>query len=76
VRSIWRAEVDLLAWRPRFEIPWRRVVAIAELGDHLWMEDGLEPIFRPAVVEAGFPPWWAGGADGPSAPGHPRDRIA
>jgi len=77
VRGIWRAEVDLLPWRPRFEIPWRRVVPIAELGDHLWMEDGLEPIFRRAVVEAGIPPWWAGGADGPGAPGrHPRDRIA
>jgi hypothetical protein len=54
VRSIWRAEVDLLPWDPRFEIPWRRVVPIADLADHLWMESGNEPIFRRAAVEAGL----------------------
>jgi ADP-ribose pyrophosphatase YjhB (NUDIX family) len=54
VRSIWRAEVDLLLWEPRFEIPWRRVVPIADLADHLWMESGNEPIFRRAAVEAGL----------------------
>jgi ADP-ribose pyrophosphatase YjhB (NUDIX family) len=54
VRGIWRAEVDLLPWEPQFEIPWRRVVPARELGDHLWMEDGLEPIYRRAVAEAGL----------------------
>lgn len=54
VRSIWLAEVDLLPWEPHFEIPWRRVVPIAELADHLWMESGNEPIFRRAAAEAGL----------------------
>ncbi len=27
VRSFWRAEVELAAWKPRFEIPHRRVLA-------------------------------------------------
>jgi 8-oxo-dGTP pyrophosphatase MutT (NUDIX family) len=54
VRSIWRAEVDLLPWEPRFEIGWRRVVAAADLGEHLWMEEGHEPIFRRALLEAGL----------------------
>jgi hypothetical protein len=54
VRGIWRAEVSLLPWEPRFEIPHRRVVAASELGGHLWMETGFEPIYRRAVVEAGL----------------------
>jgi ADP-ribose pyrophosphatase YjhB (NUDIX family) len=54
VRGIWRAEVDLLAWEPRFEIPHRRVVPASELGDHLWIEPGQEPIYRRAIVEAGL----------------------
>jgi ADP-ribose pyrophosphatase YjhB (NUDIX family) len=35
VRSVWRAEVDLAPWEPRFEIPYRRVVAAADVIDHL-----------------------------------------
>lgn len=54
VRSIWRAEVDLLPWRPCFEISYRRAVPADELLAHLWMEDGLEPFYGRALVEAGL----------------------
>lgn len=54
VRSVWRAEVRLLAWNPEPGIPHRRTVPAAELGTHLWMEDGLEPVFRRALLEAGL----------------------
>lgn len=54
VRGIWRAEVSLLPWEPRFEIPHRRVIPASELGNHLWMETGFEPIYRRAAVEAGL----------------------
>lgn len=54
VRSIWRAEVEVLPWQPRFEIAHRRVVPAAELLSHLWMEPGFEPIYRRALAEAGL----------------------
>jgi len=54
VRSIWRADVELMPWAPRFEIAQRRVVPITELVAHLWMEPGFEPIYRRALVEAGI----------------------
>ncbi len=54
VRSIWRAEVELLPWKPRFEIPHRRVIPADELSAHLWMEDGFEPIYHRALMEAGL----------------------
>ena len=54
VRSIWRAEVELLPWKPSFEIAHRRVVPAHELLSHLWMEDGFEPIYRRALTEAGL----------------------
>jgi len=54
VRSIWRAEVELLPWKPSFEIVHRRVVPAHELLSHLWMEDGFEPIYRRALTEAGL----------------------
>jgi ADP-ribose pyrophosphatase YjhB (NUDIX family) len=54
VRSIWRAEVELMPWKPRFEISHRRVVPVAELLAHLWMEKGFEPIYRRALKDAGF----------------------
>jgi len=54
VRSIWLAEVELLPWEPRFEIAHRRVVPAAELLAHLWMEQGFEPIYHRALVEAGL----------------------
>jgi ADP-ribose pyrophosphatase YjhB (NUDIX family) len=52
VRSIWRAEVELLPWKPRFEIAHRRVVRVDESPSHLWMEDGFEPIYHRALIEA------------------------
>jgi ADP-ribose pyrophosphatase YjhB (NUDIX family) len=54
VRSVWRAEVELMPWEPRFEIAHRRVVRASELLAHLWMEDGFEPIYHRAVAEAGL----------------------
>jgi hypothetical protein len=49
-----RAEVELMPWKPRFEISHRRVVPVAELMSHLWMENGLEPIYRRALKAAGL----------------------
>jgi ADP-ribose pyrophosphatase YjhB (NUDIX family) len=54
VRSIWLAEVELMPWEPRFEIAHRRVVPAAELAAHFWMEEGFEPIYHRALVEAGL----------------------
>src|SRR5713101_943957 len=54
VRSIWRAEVELLPWKPSFEIAHRRVVPAHELLSHLWMEEGFEPIYHRALTEAGL----------------------
>ena len=54
VRSIWRAEVELMPWEPRFEIAQRRVVPATDLLSHLWVEEGLEPIYHRALAEAGL----------------------
>ena len=54
MRSIWRAEVSLLPWRPEFEIPFRAVVPVGELARQLWMEDGAAPIHSRAAREAGI----------------------
>ena len=54
VRSIWRADVQLMPWEPRFEIAHRRVVQVNELLSQLWMEGGFEPIYHRALVEAGL----------------------
>jgi ADP-ribose pyrophosphatase YjhB (NUDIX family) len=54
VRSVWLAEVELMPWEPRFEIAHRRVVPAAEFLAHLWMEEGFEPIYHRALVEAGI----------------------
>jgi ADP-ribose pyrophosphatase YjhB (NUDIX family) len=54
VRSLWRAEVALAAWKPEFEIRHRRVVPVEQLATHLWMEEGFEPIYGRAVLEAGL----------------------
>jgi len=54
VRSVWRAEVELMPWEPRFEIAHRRVVAATELLSHLSMEDGFEAIYHRALAEAGL----------------------
>jgi ADP-ribose pyrophosphatase YjhB (NUDIX family) len=52
VRSVWRAEVELLPWEPRFEIAQRRVVPATGLLSHLWIEEGFEPIYYRALAEA------------------------
>jgi len=54
VRSIWRAEVQLLPWEPRFEIKQRRVIPASDLLSYFWMEEGLEPIYHRALAEAGL----------------------
>jgi ADP-ribose pyrophosphatase YjhB (NUDIX family) len=54
VRSVWRAEVELMPWEPRFEIAHRRIVPATELLLHLWMEEGFEPIYHRALIEAGL----------------------
>jgi len=54
VRSIWRAEVELMPWEPRFEIPHRRTVPAAELLSHLWIDEGFAPIYHRALAEAGL----------------------
>ena len=54
VRSIWRADVALLPWRPEHEIPFRRTVPASELARYLWTEPGAEPIFARAAREAGL----------------------
>jgi len=54
VRSVWRAEVELLPWEPRFEIAHRRVIPATKLLSHLWIEEGFEPIYQRALVEAGL----------------------
>ena len=35
VRSWWRADVQVGPWEPRFEIPYRRLVPLAEAAEHL-----------------------------------------
>lgn len=51
VRSIWRAEVELMPWDPWFEIAHRRVVPAGELLSHLSMEEEFEPIYYRALTE-------------------------
>lgn len=54
VRSMWRAEVELLPCEPRFETAHRRVAPVTELLAHLWREQGFEPIYHRALTEAGL----------------------
>jgi len=54
VRSIWRAEVELLPWKPQFEVPHRNVVSIEELDAEISMLPGFEPIYERALIEAGL----------------------
>lgn len=54
VRSFWRAEVQLAPWKPQFEIPHRRVFAVADVWDLLVRShtDGSAPILIRALHEA------------------------
>lgn len=57
VRSIWRAEVELAAWDPQFEMSHRRVVAPAALpGDLALGTHPFAPIVRRTLHEAGVAP--------------------
>jgi ADP-ribose pyrophosphatase YjhB (NUDIX family) len=56
VRSIWRADVDLNAWEPRFEIRHRRLVSADQLLAHLWIEEGFEPLYHRVLIESGIVP--------------------
>ena len=62
VRSVWRAEVRLQPWAPRFEIAHRRLVAADEaLRSVISAEPAVGPIYRRMFAEAGFPPADQGG---------------
>jgi len=54
VRSVWRGDVDLLPWRPRYEIPHRLVVPGRDLFAVMSIDPGWEPIMRRAACEAGL----------------------
>ncbi len=55
VRSVWRAEVELGPWEPRFEIRHRRVVAAAQVMQHLTITTHPSaPIIRRTLHEAGI----------------------
>jgi hypothetical protein len=57
VRSMWRAEVHLERWAPRFEIAHRRLVPAQEaLRSVISAEPGAGPIYRRMFVEAGISP--------------------
>lgn len=55
VRAIWRADVELHPWEPRFEISHRRVVPVADLLSHLAVDaEDFLPMWRRALIEAGL----------------------
>ncbi|MGQ0736967.1 MAG: NUDIX hydrolase [Acidobacteriota bacterium] len=56
VRSIWRADVEVNAWEPQFEIRHRRLVAADDLLAHLWIEEGFHAFYHRVLIEAGLLP--------------------
>jgi ADP-ribose pyrophosphatase YjhB (NUDIX family) len=55
VRSMWRAEVELAPWDPRFEIPHRKVVAPADVARELAVDEHPFAAFlRRELHEAGI----------------------
>lgn len=56
VRSLWRADVDLLAWEPQFEVLHRRLVAYDDALSALGVDAGLDRIICRALLEAGIAP--------------------
>jgi ADP-ribose pyrophosphatase YjhB (NUDIX family) len=55
VRSMWRADVELGPWDPRFEIPYRRVVPAADVARELAVDDNPFAAFlRRELHEAGI----------------------
>ncbi len=61
VRALWRAEVRLDPWVPRFEMRRRHLVPAAEAFDSMWIPDGHGPMYRRIFAEAAL----AAGAVGP-----------
>ncbi|WP_327034302.1 NUDIX hydrolase [Micromonospora ureilytica] len=55
VRALWRADVDLDAWRPAHEMVERRLVPPESVWDALTVPVDWEPIYRRILVEAGIP---------------------
>jgi ADP-ribose pyrophosphatase YjhB (NUDIX family) len=56
VRSIWRADVELMAWEPRFEIRHRRLVPADDLLAYLCIEEGFEALYHRVLIEVGLLP--------------------
>jgi ADP-ribose pyrophosphatase YjhB (NUDIX family) len=54
VRALWRADVELQPWEPRFEIHHRRVVPVTDLLSHVTLDEGYLPTYRRALIEAGL----------------------
>lgn len=52
IRSMWRAEVRLAPWDPRFEMAHRRLLSANEAFQSLTIPDGLGPFYRRAFAEA------------------------
>src|SRR5260370_18468711 len=46
VRSIWRAEGELLPWKQTFEIPHPPVIPPDDFSAHLWVENGFVHIYH------------------------------
>ena len=55
VRSLWRAEVRLERWQPRFETTHRRLVPAGQALEAMAVEPGMRPIYRRMFAEAGLP---------------------
>ncbi|MEV0739233.1 hypothetical protein AB0I51_25595 [Streptomyces sp. NPDC050549] len=52
VRSMWRAEVRLAPWDPRFEMTHRRLLPAEEVFRSVTVPDGLGPFYRRLFAEA------------------------
>lgn len=62
VRSVWRADVRLEPWQPRFEMTHRRLAPAAEaLRLTIAAEPRMAPIYRRVFLEAGLPAMADGG---------------
>lgn len=55
VRAFWRAEVKLDPWEPGFEMVGRRLVPAGQALASMWIQDGLDPMYRRIFTEAGEP---------------------
>jgi ADP-ribose pyrophosphatase YjhB (NUDIX family) len=61
VRSVWRADVELEPWEPRFETRHRRLVRVADVVHQVTVSAGLAGIVSRALHEAGLiAPAWVG----------------